>query len=153
MSVSTEMRVVGIDYGERRLGIAVSDPGGTIAMPFRVLDVRGDDDAVAQVRELCGDLSAERIVVGLPLNMDGSRGPMAERVERFIEQLSGEFDIPVETTDERLSTRLVERVLLDADMSRKRRKGVRDKLAAQVILQGYLDREAGPLDCDREQIR
>jgi putative Holliday junction resolvase len=81
------------------------------------------------------------VVVGLPLNMNGTRGPMVDRVERFVAELTEAVGLPVVTYDERLSSAMVERTLLDADMSRSKRKGVRDKLAAQVILQGYLDRE------------
>ena len=144
------MKTIGIDYGTKRLGIAVSDPGGMIAMPFRVLDVRSDADAVKQVCDLCVEESAELIIVGLPLNMDGTSGEMVENVEKFVKILSGRTEIPIKTEDERLSTSMVERVLLDADMSRNKRKGVRDKLAAQVILQSYLDKESSvdPFDFD-----
>jgi putative Holliday junction resolvase len=140
-------RVLGVDYGEKRIGLAVSDPEGLIATPLGVQDVTSRKDAVDAVRRAAGENGAERIVVGLPLNMDGSAGPMAEKVQVFVERLRTRIGLPVDTWDERLSTRLVERTLIEADVSRRKRKGLRDKLAAGVILQGYLD--AAVQDHDR----
>jgi len=140
-------RVLGVDYGEKRIGLAVSDPEGLIATPLGVQDVTGRKDAVDAVGRAAGETGAERIVVGLPLNMDGSAGPMAEKVQVFAERLRTRTGLPVDTWDERLSTRLVERTLIEADVSRRKRKGLRDKLAAGVILQGYLD--AAVQDHDR----
>jgi len=136
------MRILGIDYGERRVGVAISDPLGSIALGLETIEVTSLKDAVAKVCAACRERDVATIVVGLPLNMDGSRGPMVERVERFVSELTVASGLPVVTYDERLSSAMVERTLLDADMSRSKRKGVRDKLAAQVILQGYLDRQA-----------
>jgi putative Holliday junction resolvase len=128
-----------MDYGKRRLGFAVSDTTGALAFPLRVVTVHGDDDALRAVREVCRESGTDRIVVGLPLNMDGSRGAMAEHVAELAERMRSELDLRVATWDERLSTSLVERSLIEADTSRARRRQVRDKLAAQIILQGYLD--------------
>ncbi len=133
------MRVLGVDWGERRLGFAVSDPGGVLALPLKVQSVVNGAEAVAAVERILAETEALLVVVGLPLNMNGSRGEMAGKVDTFVAALREVLPVPVETWDERLSTGLVERTLLAADMSRKRRKEVRDKLAAQVILQGYLD--------------
>jgi len=137
------MRILALDYGERRLGFAVSDSESTIAFPLRVVDVKSRDHAREEVRRLCIETEAERLLVGLPLNMDGTKGPMAQKVEAFIESVREFLDIPVETWDERLSTNIAERVLLEGDLSRRKRKKLRDKLAAQVILQGYLDAMEG----------
>lgn len=138
------MRVVGVDWGERRVGFAVADPMGSISLPLRTEEVASPEQAVQAVIDVCAETGAELVVVGLPLNMDGSEGPMAAKVRGFIGKLKTALDVPVEHWDERLSSSMVERVLLEADMSRKKRKKVRDKLAAQVILQGYLDaRSAG----------
>ena len=145
------MKVMGIDYGEKRVGVAVSDPMGSIAMPLKTLNVRGDADALDQVCAIVEETEAEALVIGMPYNMSGSAGPMAQKVAAFVESVRARVSVPVSTTDERLSSQVVERVLLDADMSRGKRKGVRDKLAAQVILQGYLDRNAlamEPLEFD-----
>lgn len=135
------MRILGIDYGERRVGVAISDPFGDIALGVETIEVTSLKDAVAKVCNTCREKDVATVVVGLPLNMDGTRGPMVDRVERFVSELTEASGLPVETYDERLSSAMVERTLLDADMSRSKRKGVRDKLAAQVILQGYLDRQ------------
>jgi putative Holliday junction resolvase len=132
-------RVLGVDYGEKRIGLAVSDPLGMLATPLRTAEVSGTAQALDAVTEACREKEAECVVVGLPLNMDGTAGPMAEKVEAFVAVLRERLSVPVETWDERLSTAQVERSLLDADLSRRKRKGVRDKLAAQVILQGFLD--------------
>ena len=133
------MPVLGIDYGEKRVGFAVSDPSGTMALTLRTVEVRSQADALQQAADICREVGAGRIVVGLPLNMNGSRGPMAEKVELFVSRLAASVAVPVVTSDERLSTSTVERSLIEADVSRARRKHLRDKLAAQVILQGYLD--------------
>ncbi len=122
------------------MGIALSDPTGYIAMPLRVIDVNGDKDRVLrEIVSLCKENDVEKIIIGMPVNMNGSKGMMVTKVEEFVELLKPLVGVPVGVWDERLSTQAAERVLLDADMSRKRRKQVRDKLAAQLILQGYLD--------------
>lgn len=138
-SADSLTRILGIDYGTRRFGFAISDEVGIIATPLCVVEVEGDSDAVSAVKRLCDEQGAGRIVIGLPINMDGSIGPAAKAVEAFVELLAKEIGIPIDTWDERLTTSLVERMLIDADMSRAKRKGVRDKLAAQAILQSYLD--------------
>jgi putative Holliday junction resolvase len=126
--------------------MAVSDPLGMVATPLRVADVKSDADAVAAACEAIRDTEAEKVVVGLPLNMDGTSGPKAEQVMAFCEKLKAQSPVPIDTWDERLSSRIAERAMLEADLSRKKRKGLRDKLAAQVILQGYLDAQANALD-------
>ena len=135
-------RILGIDYGRRRLGVAISDETAMLALPVETVQVENPAEAVAATVRIARDRQAQKIVVGLPLNMNGSRGPMAEEVEAFVKLLAEASGLPVATWDERLSSGLVERVLLDADLSRNRRKQVRDKLAAQVILQGFLDAQA-----------
>lgn len=132
-------RIMGLDYGERRIGIALGDPEAILAVPLRVLDVKSEKAAIRDLVGICDEYDIGNVVVGLPINMNASVGPMAERAQRFADELAKASGLPVEMWDERLSTSLVERTLLDADMSRAKRKKVRDKLAAQVILQGYLD--------------
>lgn len=135
-------RILGIDYGTRRVGIAISDPTAMLATPVSVETVRSLEETVAVVTRIARERGVVRIVVGMPINMDGTMGAMALESETFVGLLRTASGLPVDVTDERLSTSLVERVLLDADLSRGRRKEVRDKLAAQVILQGYLDAHA-----------
>lgn len=132
-------RILGVDYGERRIGFAVSDPLGSMALPLSMTTVEGERQMIEAIRRVATEVEAELIVIGLPLNMNGSAGPMAEKVTAFAAVLKTTLGLPVVTVDERLSTALVERSLLEGDLSRQKRKGLRDKLAAQVILQGYLD--------------
>lgn len=139
------MRTLGIDYGTRRLGIAVSDELGMIAMGRETLHVNAIDEAVQRVCETVKADEVGCVVVGLPLNMDGSRGPMVAAVESFVARLAALIDVPVETWDERLSSQQAERTLLEADMSRQKRKRVIDKMAAQAILQSWLDAHSEPM--------
>lgn len=136
-------RILGIDYGTRRVGVAISDPMAMLSTPLSVETVRSMEEAAAVVTRIARERSVEKIVVGMPINMDGTKGAIALETETFIGLLKAVSGLPVATTDERLSTSLVERMLVDADVSRGRRKEVRDKLAAQVILQGYLDAQGG----------
>ena len=133
-------RVLALDPGRRRVGVAVSDPLGHTAQPLAVLVPDGEDALLAQLDELCRELEVEVIVVGLPLNLDGSAGPEAERARRLARRLRERLGRTVVEWDERLSTAAAERLLLDADLSRARRRHLRDKVAAAVILQAYLDR-------------
>lgn len=135
-------RILGVDYGSRRLGFAVSDEDGLLALPVCVVPVKSDRQALAETERLCREKLAGRIVVGLPLNMNGSRGPAAQQAERFAEALRQRMIMPVELWDERLSSAQAERILLGADVSRRRRREAVDKLAAQIVLQSYLDAKA-----------
>jgi putative holliday junction resolvase len=132
-------RILGVDYGRRRVGIALSDETAMLAMPLLTVEVTDVAGAVEAVRNIATERRVSRIVVGLPLNMNGTRGPMADEVGEFVKRVVEATALPVDTYDERLSSGLVERMLVDADLSRARRKTVRDKLAAQVILQSYID--------------
>ncbi len=133
------MRVLGIDYGRRRIGLAISDPDGILATPLPVYARRGARADIEYIVRLAREKDAEMIVIGLPLNMDGSAGEMVDEVAVFADRLRERVQIPVVTFDERLTTAEAERVLIQANLSRKKRKGVRDSLAAVLILQGYLD--------------
>lgn len=135
-------RILGIDYGTKRVGVAISDPMGMLATPLSVETVQTVEEAIKVVCRIAKERGVVKIVVGIPINMNGSSGPMALEAGKFVELLRNASGLPVDITDERLSTSLVERMLVDADVSRGRRKEVRDKLAAQVILQGYLDTKA-----------
>ena len=129
------MRIMGLDVGEKRIGVAVSDPLGYTAQGISVIKRENIED----LKKIVSDYDVERIIVGLPKNMDGSIGEQAKKVLAFIEDLKREIDLPVLTWDERLTTKEAEGVLLRADLSRAKRKKVIDKLAAVLILQGYLD--------------
>jgi putative Holliday junction resolvase len=135
-------RILGVDYGTKRVGIAISDPLAMLATPLSIESVHSVEEAITAVCRIARERDVVKIVVGIPINMNGSSGPMALEAGEFVKLLRSASGLPVDVTDERLSTSLVERMLLQADVSRERRKEVRDKLAAQVILQGYLDAQA-----------
>jgi putative Holliday junction resolvase len=134
-------RILGLDPGERRIGIAVSDPTGTIASPHGFADTRAGDPLEA-ITVLCGDLGVDVIVIGLPLRLDGSEGPAAQRSRDLGTALSDRSGIEVAYHDERFTTVTAEDALIEGGMRRKQRKTKRDQVAAAVMLQGYLDARA-----------
>jgi putative Holliday junction resolvase len=136
------VRYLGVDNGRKRVGLALSDPGETFSSPLRVLQRRSTEQVVAEVAEVCRAEDVGAVVVGLPLNMDGTRGQMAQEAQRLGDLIAEATGLPVELWDERLSSVSAERHLIDADMSRARRKRTIDKVAAQIILQSYLDARA-----------
>ena len=134
------MRILGIDYGHRRLGIALSDDEKILASPLPVYSRRNLDVDLAFLLGIVKENKVERAIVGLPHNMNGSIGKMAKEVLSFADKLQRKINIPVSTFDERMTSVEAERVLVETNLSRKRRKGLRDSIAAVLILQGYLDR-------------
>jgi putative Holliday junction resolvase len=132
-------RLLGIDFGEKRLGLALSDQSRTIASPLTVYERRDLAEDIEFLKELSTRYGIAEIVLGLPLTMDGSLGEKAQHVLAFKRLLEGRLKIPVSTFDERLTTAEAERVLLQADLSRRKRKQRRDALAAVLILQSYLN--------------
>ncbi|MBM4035762.1 MAG: Holliday junction resolvase RuvX [Planctomycetes bacterium] len=136
------MRVLAIDYGDRRVGLAVGDTEVGIAAGLPTLERRSPaDDVVEPLRRVCREQGVGRIVVGLPINMDGSRGERARLALAFAERLREALNIEVVTWDERLTTRQADRAMLEGDLSRRKRKERADRLAAQLLLQSYLDSE------------
>ncbi len=133
-------RILGIDFGDRRIGLALSDPTQTLARPFRMLEASSRLDE--ELRRVVREQSITKIVLGYPRNMDGSVGPKARQVEDFKFRLERELGLPVELWDERLSTAHAERILRAAGVPTRRRTGKVDKLAAHLILQSYLDAKA-----------
>jgi putative Holliday junction resolvase len=133
------MRVLGLDVGEKRIGAALSDPVGIIASPLTVIERKSEDGALGEITALAREHEVGRIVVGLPLSLDGSPGPQARSVQSFIELLEGRTGLPVVTWDERLSTVAAGRALAEAGVKREKRKERIDAVAAALILQGYLD--------------
>jgi len=133
------VRVLGLDVGEKRIGVALSDPLGMIAIALTVIEGKTEADAIDRVIALAREHEAERIIVGLPRSLDGGMGPQARKVQAFVDALAGRMDIPVVTWDERLSTVEAERTLVRAGMKRDKRKKRLDSVAAALILQGYLD--------------
>ena len=135
-------RIVALDVGDKRIGIAVSDEMRIIAAPHSVYTRVGYSPDVKYLRGLYDDVGADLIVCGLPRNMDGSVGFQAEKVRAFAEKLA-EAGMPVEFQDERLSTVSAHQALIEGGMRREERKGTVDKVAAAVILQAYLDAHCG----------
>ncbi len=132
-------RFLGLDVGEKTIGMALSDELGLTAQPYQTLKRKGEAQDLRAIGAILEERGVATVVVGLPKNMDGSIGRQARRVAAFAEKIEAAFDVPVVFWDERLSTAAVERVLIQADVSRAKRKTHVDKLAASVILQGYLD--------------
>jgi putative Holliday junction resolvase len=130
---------MGLDVGDKRIGIAFSDEGGVIASPRETLHRDGLTKDLDKLAEMASTERVGEILVGMPVSMDGSHGPQAKKVMKFIQALSEKTDIPVIPWDERLTTVAAERVLLEGDVSRKRRRHVIDKVAAAYMLQSYLD--------------
>lgn len=138
------MKAIGIDLGERRAGVAVSDPDGKVATPYAVIDLQaksGNPNQILcrKVLEMASEVNAEAVVVGMPLSLDGTLGPAARAAEAQIAALREALDIPVFAHDERFTTVIAEQAMLEADLSRKRRKKSIDKSAAAIMLQSWLD--------------
>ncbi|WP_093228708.1 Holliday junction resolvase RuvX [Thermoflavimicrobium dichotomicum] len=134
---------MGLDLGERRVGVAVSDELGWTAQGIAVIHRDDSSSWLDQLDELVHQYQIKAIVIGLPRNMDGSIGPRGEACKQMAEVLQNRYHLPVHLWDERLSTAAVERTLIEADVSRKKRKKVIDQMAASWILQGYLDAQGG----------
>jgi putative Holliday junction resolvase len=132
-------RIMGIDYGDVRIGIAVSDLMGWTAQGVETITRKSEEQDLARIGELIRQYEVSKIVVGFPKNMNNTIGPRGELTQQFAEKLRETFGLPVILWDERLSTMAAERMLVQADVSRKKRKQVVDKMAASIILQNYLD--------------
>lgn len=137
-------RIMGVDYGTKRIGLALSDESATIAFPRETVTIQNPQEGVRRVVELARAWKADQIVVGLPLNMNGTEGPLAHAAREFIAQLQKQLAIPITPWDERLSSRCAENLLIEAGTSRQKRRQVVDKIAAQIILQSYLEAHAPP---------
>lgn len=133
------MRILGIDYGNKRVGIAVSDAFGWTAQPLVTLKMNGHQKLLVEIKKYIDKYDVEKIIVGMPYSLDGTRGKRAEITQAFINFLNNNLKIPIQIQDERLTTKQAKNILLEADVSRQGRKKVIDKLAASLILQAYLD--------------
>lgn len=142
----TEGRILGLDLGEKRIGLAVSDPLGLTAQGLPTLEVASEQEALEGIAGAAREWEAARIVVGLPVNMNGSEGAQAARARRVGAALGRALSLPVDFCDERWSSRSAERILLEADLSRGKRRKALDRLSAQIILQSYLDSRTRPVN-------
>ena len=133
------MRIMGLDLGDKTIGVAISDELGWTAQGLTIIQRKSEESDLAQLKELVRAYDVSEIVVGLPRNMDGSIGARGEICKAFADVLRENLNLQVHLWDERLTTVAAQRTLLEADTSRKKRKKVVDKIAAGFILQGYLD--------------
>lgn len=138
MSDKKFMRIMCLDVGTKTIGVAISDELGITAQGLKTIKRTSMENDLRELDSIILQFQVEKVIVGLPKNMDGSMGRQAEFVLDWIEEFKKKRETPVETWDERLSTVEASRTLIKADLSRKKRKGVIDKLAAVLILQGYL---------------
>lgn len=138
------MRAVGIDLGQKRIGVALSDSDGLIALPYDTLLRSGDPEVDhRRIRELVEECEAEIVVVGMPTSLDGSVGPAARRTLKELRRLRERLEVPVETYDERFTTVSAHNLLREAEVGGRRRREVVDATAAAVMLQAWLDGQRG----------
>ncbi|MBK5239925.1 Holliday junction resolvase RuvX [Clostridium sp.] len=133
------MRILSLDIGDRTIGVAVCDPLGLTAQGITTIKRKSIVVDIEEIAQICKKYDVETIVSGLPKNMNGTIGPQGEKVQRFCDKLKETLDLEVKMWDERLTTVAANRVMLEGDLSRAKRKKIVDKIAATFILQGYLD--------------
>ena len=134
------MRILGLDVGSKTIGVAISDPLGQTAQGITTIKRQSFTKDVEAIKKIYDEYGVDKIVVGLPKNMNGTIGETGEMVQDLCQRIKNEFSPEIVLWDERLTTVAAERAMLEADLSRKKRKKIVDKIAATYILQGYLDR-------------
>ncbi len=135
----TGTRILALDPGTKRIGVALSDELGWTAQPLETYERRSVAADVAHIQQLVDRHQVKRIVMGFPVRLDGTLGPAALQVQEFIGQLEQIVTIPIVTWDERMTTKAAEEILIQANMSRRKRKGTVDRVAAAILLQSYLE--------------
>ena len=133
------MRILAVDPGSKQVGLAISDPTGTIATALSTLPAMPAETLAARIASAAAEQSADRVIVGLPLRLDGSRGPEAAAAERLAAGVRKASRLPVQTVDERLTTAAAERSLIEGGVRREKRRASIDRVAAVILLQGHLD--------------
>ncbi len=133
------MRFMGLDYGTKRIGVAISDTGCTMAHPLEVIEVKGDGSSMSRIKEIASSYGITHVVVGLPYNMDGSIGDIARQVMKWSEELEAFLGLPVVLWDERLTSFEAEGMMIDFNVKARKRRQVIDKIAAGIMLKSYLD--------------
>ena len=137
------MRILSIDFGEKKIGLAISDPLGITAQGLETLRGKKKDEVPEALLKLCQEYGVEEVVIGLPINMNGSLGPKAKEVLAFVPELEKTLKLPVKTWDERLTSLEAGRLMIAEGLSRKKQKEKSDRLAAMLILQSYLAAKKG----------
>jgi len=133
------MRILALDHGTKRIGVAVSDETKTIAQPLEYILAEPFADFLERLKKLLVEKEVDLILIGLPRNMDGSYGPPAQKVEAFVAVLRSAITVPIKTWDERLTSSQANRILIQGNVRRDQRKEKVDKMAASILLQSYLD--------------
>jgi putative Holliday junction resolvase len=133
------MRILALDHGTKRIGVAISDEMGMIALPLEYLDAEPLENFLKRLKEIVDSKQVEEILVGIPRNMNGTYGPAAEKAQEFVAAIKNVLTIPVKTWDERLTSVQANRFLIEAGMRREKRKTKVDQTAAAILLQSYLD--------------
>jgi putative pre-16S rRNA nuclease len=133
------MRILALDYGTRRIGVAVSDETKTIAQPLEYIPAEPFAEFLERLKKILAEKEISFILIGMPRNMDGSYGPAAQKVETFVAVLKTAITVPIKTWDERLTSTMANRILIQGNVRRDKRKEKVDKMAAAILLQSYLD--------------
>ena len=136
-------RILALDYGTKRIGVALSDELGWTAQPLETFERRTLDRDIAHIQQLVNAHDVREVLIGLPLRLNGEEGPAVQAVHLFVDRLGEALPVPIVMWDERMTTRSAEELLIAADVSRKKRKGVVDRVAAAILLQGYLEAQSG----------
>jgi len=144
------MRILALDVGDKRIGVAISDELEISAHALTTITRTDLKKAIREIQEIITEYNVEEMIVGMPVMMNGSVGIQAEKVGRFVDELKKDIRVPINLFDERLSTKLIEKTLIDADMSREKRKKVIDKLSAVIILQDYMSSRGERCDLSSE---
>lgn len=144
------MRVLAIDHGTKRVGLAISDPTGKIVLPAGVIEPRSEQDLLEKLERIVEDRSVEEVIIGLPKNMNDTLGPRAKEVLAFAERLREVLSVPVRTWDERLTTVEAEERLRDTPLSRKRKRTHVNAVSAQILLESYLEASRASKDAPPE---
>ncbi len=134
-----EGRILAIDYGEVRIGLAVSDPLRIFAFPLMVIDLRKIPDFIKSIESIIKEKEVKKIIIGYPLKLDGTEGIQAEKVRRFVEEIKQKIEIEIEMVDERLTTTIAQRSLTNIGIGRKKQKNIIDEVAASKLLETYLE--------------
>jgi putative Holliday junction resolvase len=134
-----QMRILSLDHGSKRIGVAVSDETKTIAQPLEYIPAEPFADFLARLKQLLVEKEIDLVLIGQPRNMDGSYGPAAQKVETFVGVLKTAITVPIKMWDERLTSTMANRILIQANVRRDKRKEKVDKMAAAILLQSYLD--------------
>jgi len=133
------MRILALDHGTKRIGVAVSDETKTIAQPLEYIPAEPFADFLERLKKILAEKEIDLIILGMPRNMDGSYGPAAQKVEAFAAALKNAITVPIKLLDERLTSKMANRILIQGNVRRDKRKEKVDKMAAAILLQSYLD--------------